>query len=99
MSIYCIPYLLLYLLLFVHTENDPLALHPLFALEWFRRLLVACAGGYRDQREGSLCSVMPADSPCPASGGDGTVGVLAAELVSDNATMLQGHKANIARRK
>ena len=68
-------------------EHDPLALHPLLALEWFRKLLVAGEAGFHVQREGSYCSVVPEESPAAAAaaaaarehGGPGAA-TLAAEL-------------------
>lgn len=70
------------------TEKDPLALHPLFALDWFRRLLIACEDAYHAQREGSLCSVMPSDGPL--TDGGAPVGGLAAELVRYRETTMSG---------
>ena len=40
-------------------EANPFGLHPVFAMGWFKALLVASKAAYRAQSEGYLCSTIP----------------------------------------
>ena len=78
-------------------HSSPFGLHPLFAMNWFKQLLIASKTAFKTQMEGSMCSTIPR-SFASGKNEDGmytTAGMtetservvpggLAAELVSNN---------------